>query len=319
MPRWHEFFDAPGIDFPDRDQPSFPRAATLDELLTNMPPAPERLTREPEPMDDLVKRARWWAEVQAAEDPDGGRPEDAHRTREEEQMTDSDEVWNAIREMKAEVAQLRAQADGTPRERAMALMQHARLSFNSDAEADAWLLTSQDDLGGKTPLDAALESADGKSRALRLLASRTGLIAGLERDLDALLTKRRAVVEAGKDDSEIAELRWELRKQDLLREIVTLPGHLIPAAWLRDGTVFGVEQDGETRVPAFQVVGGRPHPLIGQLLQILRPKRSDWEVLAWCARPDTWGCQGRRPMDLLNEDPDAILEAARRQVDENWG
>lgn len=233
-------------------------------------------------------------------------------------MTDIDDVWIAIRALTAEVAQLRAEADGTPRERAMSLMQHARLAFDGQAKADAWMLTPQDDLAGKSPLDAAMESAGGKSRALRLLASRTGLTAGLERDLEALLERRRAVVEAGKDDSEIAELRWELRKQDLLREIVTLP--LIPAAWLRDGTVFGVTaEDGDTRVPAFQLVRGKPHPLIRQLLQILRPRRSDWEIFSWCGRPDTWTCQGRRPMDMLDADPDAVLEAARRQVEENWG
>lgn len=74
---WQEFFDAPGLtDFPDRDQPPLPPAVTLDNLLADMRPAPEHPQREPEPIDDLVARARLWAEVQAAEAPDGGRPED---------------------------------------------------------------------------------------------------------------------------------------------------------------------------------------------------------------------------------------------------
>ncbi|KAA0676736.1 hypothetical protein [Azospirillum brasilense] len=73
---WQEFFEAPCIDFPDRSQPPLPPAVTLDDLLANMPPTPKRLPRSPEPTGDLVARARWWAEVQAAEDPEGARAED---------------------------------------------------------------------------------------------------------------------------------------------------------------------------------------------------------------------------------------------------
>ncbi|KAA0677678.1 hypothetical protein DS843_22835 [Roseomonas genomospecies 6] len=179
-------------------------------------------------MNDLVARARWWAEVQAAEDPNGRRAEDT--------------------------------------------------------------------------LYAALAKEIERLRA----------------DLDALEAKRRAADEAGKTPFEINHIRWQKRKDELLREVATLPGHLV-AAWLRDGKVFGViAEDGETRVPAFQITKGKPHPLIGQLLQILRPRRSDWEIFSWFARPDTWTCRGRRPLELLDEDPAAVLDAARHHVEERW-
>jgi sirohydrochlorin ferrochelatase len=129
-----------------------------------------------------------------------------------------------------------------------------------------------------------------------------------------------------------AARRWAERKEAMLRDndvvtAVELAGMTGSTAinkssraneWRSDGRIFGVN-DGKQRVyPLFQIKEGRPHELVGQLLRLLRPKMTDWEIFAWFTAPDMWSCQGRRPVDLLDESPKAVVEAARHAVADTW-
>jgi len=104
-------------------------------------------------------------------------------------MQDDAAVWAAIEEIRGEVARLKAGIEEPPRGRAIAIMLHARLVFDAPEKADAWLVERSADLDGRSPLEAALESADGRTAAMDLLMKLGGRDQELERDLDALLAR----------------------------------------------------------------------------------------------------------------------------------
>ena len=84
------------------------------------------------------------------------------------------------------------------------------------------------------------------------------------------------------------------------------------------------------RDQALQTVGGgtvgaalerlhAEHPTtMSAVLSHLHRRLSDSEIVAWLAAPDTWSCQGQRPLDLLGDDPDAVIEAARHTTADTW-
>ena len=96
------------------------------------------------------------------------------------------------------------------------------------------------------------------------------------------------------DSSAILAARWEARKADLRR-------------------TFGEPTDAIERLST-------AHPTaMAAVLGHLRPKLSDYEVLAFLDHPDVWACLGRRPVDLLGLEDDAVIEAARYlTVDDKW-
>lgn len=67
--------------------------------------------------------------------------------------------------------------------------------------------------------------------------------------------------------------------------------------------------------PGFQFGDdGRPLPVIHDLLEVLAPQGlTDWEIALWFAAR-TSALRDQRPIDLLREDPGAVIEAARREV-----
>jgi hypothetical protein len=88
--------------------------------------------------------------------------------------------------------------------------------------------------------------------------------------------------------------------------------------WRVDGRIFGVHSGRRLVYPLFQLKEGRPREVVGEVLRHLRPKMTDWEIFAWFTVPDTWSCHGRRPMDVLDHEPEAVVEAARHAGAETW-
>ena len=129
-----------------------------------------------------------------------------------------------------------------------------------------------------------------------------------------------------------AARRWAERKVAMLRENDHATGPELgrltgsraknlaerASSWRREGRVFAVNDGSRDVYPLFQIKGDKPHPVVAEVLKRLRPKLSDWEVFAWFTAPDTWTCEGRPPKDLLDSDPDSVLEAARHTVAESW-
>jgi hypothetical protein len=86
--------------------------------------------------------------------------------------------------------------------------------------------------------------------------------------------------------------------------------------WRAENRVVAVPVRDELLYPGFQFTDeGRPHPAVAAALGWLRsdPHTSDWQAALWFAIPTTW-LGGRRPVDVLDDDPDAVVQAARREV-----
>jgi hypothetical protein len=178
--------------------------------------------------------------------------------------------------------------------------------------------------------DGALdESTLGTLRALRNLAAHGGTV---DRIVEALLPDQiavptpAAVLQARRN----AEARTALLSEfGALRshEVADLAGSqasnraAIANRWRTENRVVAVPWRDEILYPGFQFTHeGRPNPAIQEALEWLRsdPHTTDWQAALWFATPTTW-LAGRRPVEVLNDDPDAVVEAARREVSDRAG
>lgn len=81
--------------------------------------------------------------------------------------------------------------------------------------------------------------------------------------------------------------------------------------WRSAGKIFGVEHRGRLLYPAFQFDdAGRPKPVVAEILQALGG-RGAWQVASWFTAPNGWLPDDRRPVDVMDTDPDAVAAAAR--------
>jgi hypothetical protein len=91
--------------------------------------------------------------------------------------------------------------------------------------------------------------------------------------------------------------------------------------WRAENRLVAVPVRGELLYPGFQFnAEGKPKPVIGPTIGWLRsdPHITDWQVALWFVTPTSW-LGGRRPVDLLDEQPDAVIDAARREVNDLAG
>jgi hypothetical protein len=88
--------------------------------------------------------------------------------------------------------------------------------------------------------------------------------------------------------------------------------------WRAENRVVAVPVGDELLYPGFQFTPeGRPHPTVGAALSILRSAAnlSDWQAALWFVGANGW-LGGRRPVDVLDDDPGAVEAAARREVEQ---
>jgi hypothetical protein len=104
--------------------------------------------------------------------------------------------------------------------------------------------------------------------------------------------------------------------------VTTVPssgGGLLPAAtvteWRREQRIFAYDHHGQDRYPAFQFDAGLPKPIVGHLLQLVRPENG-WHAMFWFAATNAWLDGVKSPVDLLDVDPDAVAEAAQHANDQ---
>lgn len=87
--------------------------------------------------------------------------------------------------------------------------------------------------------------------------------------------------------------------------------------WRSGGKIFGIEDRGRILYPAFQFADtGRPKPVVARVLQALG-KRGPWQVASWFTAPNGWLADDRRPVEVMDADPDAVAEAAREATRPN--
>lgn len=86
--------------------------------------------------------------------------------------------------------------------------------------------------------------------------------------------------------------------------------------WKQEGRIFSVSYEGATLYPAFQLdAEGRPRPVIAEVIRSLGSKSTDWELALWFTTNVGW-LDGQRPVDLLESDPAAVVEAAESEAAE---
>jgi hypothetical protein len=86
--------------------------------------------------------------------------------------------------------------------------------------------------------------------------------------------------------------------------------------WRGEQRVIAVQVGDELLYPGFQFTSeGKPHPTVASALAKLRSTGhvSDWQAALWFVAANGW-LGGRRPVDLLDAEPDTVVDAAAREA-----
>ncbi len=86
--------------------------------------------------------------------------------------------------------------------------------------------------------------------------------------------------------------------------------------WREQGAIFAVEHQQRALFPSFEfdIGTGRPKPAIRSILAELPPAlvEAGWQLAFWFTTPADV-LDGHRPVDVLDADPDAVIDAARAE------
>lgn len=86
--------------------------------------------------------------------------------------------------------------------------------------------------------------------------------------------------------------------------------HEMASRLKRAGQAFTVDHDGQAYYPAFQFTpAGRPRSVVAEVLAA--SDLEGWELALWFVTASPW-LDGRRPVDVLDEEPAAVVEAVRQ-------
>lgn len=81
--------------------------------------------------------------------------------------------------------------------------------------------------------------------------------------------------------------------------------------WKAAGRIFALNVARVDRYPAFQLgEDGKPLPVIARILEVMADEEP-WTIALWFVSNSGW-LKGKRPVDLLRTQPDAVVDAARR-------
>ena len=86
--------------------------------------------------------------------------------------------------------------------------------------------------------------------------------------------------------------------------------------WSSARRVFTVDVEGSQRFPGLQFdENGRPLPVIADVLAAVGDRLTGWELALWFTSSNDWLGE-LRPVDVLDSDPELVVEAAARLADE---
>jgi hypothetical protein len=87
----------------------------------------------------------------------------------------------------------------------------------------------------------------------------------------------------------------------------------LASRWKQEGRIFSVQHQGGTYYPAFQFEGdGQPKRAVALVLRALEAG-DGWQTALWFLAENGY-LEGRRPVDLLAADEDAVLDAVRHEA-----
>lgn len=98
-----------------------------------------------------------------------------------------------------------------------------------------------------------------------------------------------------------------------LRGSQTTNPHTTSTRWRLSGQLFSVGTAEGQRFPAFQVeYDGKPRPVIARVIKAMDSQLDGWGLLLWFTGSSAF-LEGRRPVDLLEAEPDEVVAAAEYQ------
>jgi hypothetical protein len=81
--------------------------------------------------------------------------------------------------------------------------------------------------------------------------------------------------------------------------------------------VFGLQQGRQRLYPAFQIGhDGQPKPAFRKLLTALDGRLDGWPLAIWLTRPNAEFEDWKTPLDVIERDPEAVIAAARVELQE---
>jgi hypothetical protein len=164
-----------------------------------------------------------------------------------------------------------------------------------------------------------------KGFAITSLTEQAALEERLHEQRQALIEQMVPDLDLPSDAAVVLSRRNAKRRAELLREFGALNGeqiaeehsraanrHALAARWRKEGRIFGVPYRSQTLYPAFQFdESGALRPAIALVLAALpRARMSDWETALWWTAANG-RLDGRRPVDLLDTEPEAVVTAAQ--------
>jgi hypothetical protein len=85
--------------------------------------------------------------------------------------------------------------------------------------------------------------------------------------------------------------------------------------WKQEGKILSVNHQGLLFFPAFQFDDdGQPLPVLVSILSSVGRQSGGWELALWFIAANGW-LGGRRPVDLLRREPEAVARAAEREAE----
>lgn len=89
--------------------------------------------------------------------------------------------------------------------------------------------------------------------------------------------------------------------------------------WRKRRQVFAVPHPDKTArgrdvYPAFQFEDHKPIKAVAAVLEAFGERKAPWKLALWFTSNNGWLPASKRPVDLLQSNPDAVIEAARRDA-----
>jgi hypothetical protein len=196
--------------------------------------------------------------------------------------------------------------------------------------------------GGAQPLEGfvLLEHDAGMRSALaqvlpRLVGRvREQLRSQREQDLESLLDEllaaprlpgrpgsetERAFVIAGAARRQAFLDEWPFLTAEQVHQAAGLAARNVSATasrWKAAGEIFSVRAGRQDLYPLFQFRDGRPRPELKPVLEVFGKRRDGWQIALWLTTANGWLPGEARPIDLLQDDPEAVVRAARMAMAE---
>jgi len=94
-----------------------------------------------------------------------------------------------------------------------------------------------------------------------------------------------------------------------------------PNKWKQDGAIFAVNQNGIDLFPGYALNPAtkyRPYKSLVDVIKVFNNKKDAWGLAYWFASVNSF-LGGARPQDLLANDPDKVIAAAKDEVEDLAG